>query len=227
MAVSPDANVTFWYVNMTRDGETVRLVTHMLEAVGVAAAPAGGPGYCCGSTQEATRASPRVWRHGRWKNSIGRSRHRGHLVPVLPHEHGRLHGAGDRGRFRTQHITQLLAARAERLRPLLTHAVPARAPARASRLPGRVPVNTDVPMLLGMIPGLTVLEHPLRIPGHMCSAIRRGAWRAGAGSPGHAGCDGGGWRGHTGDRLPFLPPRRRGAGAWPPDPRGELDPPAG
>jgi hypothetical protein len=26
-------------------------------------------------------------------------------------------------------------------------------------------------MLLGMIPGLTVLDHPLRVPGHMCSAI--------------------------------------------------------
>ena len=54
MAVSPDANVTFWYgCNMTRHGEIVRLVTHILDAVGVAAAPAGGPGYCCGSTQEA------------------------------------------------------------------------------------------------------------------------------------------------------------------------------
>ena len=31
--------------------------------------------------------------------------------------------------------------------------------------------TTDVPMLLGMIPGLTVLDHPLRVPGHMCSAI--------------------------------------------------------
>jgi hypothetical protein len=26
-------------------------------------------------------------------------------------------------------------------------------------------------MLLGMIPGLTMIDHPLRVPGHMCSAI--------------------------------------------------------
>src|SRR4051794_18739257 len=53
MAVA-DASVTFWYgCNMTRHGEIVRLVTQILEAVGVEAAPAGGPGYCCGSPQEA------------------------------------------------------------------------------------------------------------------------------------------------------------------------------
>ena len=53
MAVTADASVTFWYgCNMARHGEIVRLVTHILEAVGVEAAPAGGPGYCCGSTQE-------------------------------------------------------------------------------------------------------------------------------------------------------------------------------
>jgi hypothetical protein len=74
--------------------------------------------------------------------------------------------------FETQHITQLLAARAERLRPLLTHRVEARVLLHAHHgFNGRVPVNTDVPMLLGMIPGLTMLEHPIRVPGHMCSAI--------------------------------------------------------
>ena len=51
MAVTPDASVTFWYgCNMTRHGEIVRLATRILDAVGVDAAPAGGPGYCCGST---------------------------------------------------------------------------------------------------------------------------------------------------------------------------------
>ena len=70
MAVTADANVTFWYgCNMTRHGEIVRLATQILEAVGVEAAPAGGPGYCCGSPQERTRASPRAWRRARWRSS--------------------------------------------------------------------------------------------------------------------------------------------------------------
>ena len=44
--------------------------------------------------------------------------------------------------FETQHITQLLAARAERLRPLLTHPVPARVLLHAHHgFHGRVPVN--------------------------------------------------------------------------------------
>jgi hypothetical protein len=35
----------------------------------------------------------------------------------------------------------------------------------------RVPVNTLVPDLLRLIPGVEVLEPKLRVPGHMCSAI--------------------------------------------------------
>jgi hypothetical protein len=74
--------------------------------------------------------------------------------------------------FETQHITQLLAARADRLRPFLTHEVPARVLLHAHHgFNGRVPVNTDVPALLAMIPGLTMLDHPFRVPAHMCSAI--------------------------------------------------------
>jgi hypothetical protein len=36
---------------------------------------------------------------------------------------------------------------------------------------GRVPINTEVSELLGMIPEALVCAHDLRIPGHMCSAI--------------------------------------------------------
>ena len=174
MAVTPDASVTFWYgCNMTRHGEIVRLATHILEAVGVAAAPAGGPGYCCGSTQEANAriAAGMAARTVEKFNQAGRDT----VVTWCPSCHMNmddLMAPVTEAAFETQHITQLLAARAERLRPLLTHAVPARVLLHAHHgFHGRVPVNTDVPMLLGMIPGLTMLDHPLRVPGHMCSAI--------------------------------------------------------
>ena len=174
MAVTPDASVTFWYgCNMTRHGEIVRLVTHMLEAVGVAAAPAGGPGYCCGSTQESNAriAAGMAARTVEKFNQAGRDT----VITWCPSCHMNmddLMAPVTETAFETQHITQLLAARAERLRPLLTHAVPARVLLHAHHgFHGRVPVNTDVPMLLRMIPGLTVLDHPLHIPGHMCSAI--------------------------------------------------------
>ncbi len=174
MAVIADTCVTFWYgCNMTRHGEIVYLVTRILEAVGVAAAPAGGPGYCCGSTQEANAriAAGMAARTVEKFNQAGRDT----VVTWCPSCHMNMDdfmAPVTEAAFETQHITELLAARAERLRPLLTHPVPARVLVHAHHgFNGRVPINTDVPMLLGMIPRLTVLDHALRIPGHMCSAI--------------------------------------------------------
>ena len=229
MAVTADANVTFWYgCNMTRHGEIVRLVTQMLEAVGVAAAPAGGPGYCCGSPQESNAriAAGMAARTVEKFNAAGRET----VVTWCPSCHMNMDdfmAPVTEAAFETQHITQLLAARAERLRPLLIQPVAARVLLHAHHgFHGRVPVNTDVPMLLGMIPGLTVLDHPLRVPA-ICARDRRGAGRIGPRTSRDAGGDRRGGRGHAGDGLPLVPSRGRGAGARPANPRGELDLPAG
>jgi Fe-S oxidoreductase len=172
--MTPDTSVTFWYgCNMARHGEIVRLVTQILDAVGVTAAPAGGPAYCCGSPQEANAriAAGMAARTVEKFNQAGRDT----VVTWCPSCHMNmddLMAPATEAAFETQHITQLLAARGGRLRPLLTNAVRARVLLHAHYgFHGRVPVNTDVPMLLRMIPGLTVLDHPLRVPGHMCSAI--------------------------------------------------------
>ena len=174
MALTPDASVTFWYgCNMARHGEIVRLATRILAAVGVDAAPAGGPGYCCGSPQEknARIAAGMAERTVRKFNEAGRET----VVTWCPSCHMNmddLMAPATEAAFETQHITELLVARKERLRPLLTTPVEARVLLHAHHgFHGRVPVNADVPALLGMIPGLTLLDHPLRIPGHMCSAI--------------------------------------------------------
>src|SRR4029078_2260763 len=139
---------------MTRHGEIVRLVTHILEAVGVTAAPAGGPGYCDGSTQEANarisaRKAPRA---------VKKFNHAGSdtVVTWCPSCHMNmddLMAPVTEAAFETQHITELLVARKERLRPLLTTPVAARVLLHADRaFPGRVPVNADVPALLGLMP---------------------------------------------------------------------------
>jgi Fe-S oxidoreductase len=174
MAVTPDASVTFWYgCNMARHGEIVRLATRILAAVGVDAAPAGGPAYCCGSPQEknARIAAGMAERTVQKFNETGR----GTVVTWCPSCHMNmddLMAPVTEAAFETQHITELLVARRERLRPHLTTPVRARVLLHAHHgFHGRVPVNSDVPALLGMIPGLTVLDHPLRVPGHMCSAI--------------------------------------------------------
>ncbi len=174
MAVRTDISVTFWYgCNMARHGEIIRLVTQILAAVGVEAAPAGGPGYCCGSPQEANAriAAGMAARTVEKFNQAGRDS----VVTWCPSCHMNMDdfmSPVTEAAFETQHITQLLAARAERLRPLLTNRVPARVLLHAHHgFHSRVPVNSDVPMLLGMIPSLTLLDDELRIPGHMCSAI--------------------------------------------------------
>jgi Fe-S oxidoreductase len=174
MAVTPDANVTFWYgCNMARHGEIVRLATRILGAVGVDAAPAGGPGYCCGSPQEknARIAAGMAERTVQKFNEAGRET----VVTWCPSCHMNMDdfmAPVTEAAFETQHITELLVARRERLRPHLTTPVAARVLLHAHHgFHGRVPVNTDVPALLSMIPGLTVLDHPMRVPGHMCSAI--------------------------------------------------------
>lgn len=174
MAVSPDQSVTFWYgCNMARHGEIIRLVTQILRAVGVEASPAGGPGYCCGSPQEKDSriAGVMAARTVEKFNAMKRET----VVTWCPSCHMNmddLMAPVSSPEFETQHITQLLHARRDALRPLLTRPVNARLFLHAHYgFQGRVPINTEVSELLGMIPGAHVCAHGLRIPGHMCSAI--------------------------------------------------------
>ena len=229
MALTPDTSVTFWYgCNMARHGEIVRLVTQILDAVGVQAAPAGGPAYCCGSPQE---ANARI-AAGMAARTVEKFNEAGHnkVVTWCPSCHMNmddLMAPVTEAAFETQHITQLLASRANSLRPLLANPVPARVLLHAHHgFNGRVPVNTDVPNLLGMIPGLTMLDHPLRIPAHMCSAIAPKPGELAQRPPRDPRRHAGNRRRHAGHRVPLLPPRRRHPRACTPDPRRQLDPPA-
>jgi Fe-S oxidoreductase len=174
MAVNPDISATFWYgCNMARHGEIVRLATRILAAVGVDAAPAGGPAYCCGSPQEkhARIAAGMAERTVEKFNAAGRDQ----LITWCPSCHMNMDdfmAPVTEAAFETQHITQLLHARRDRLRPFLTHEVKARVLIHAHHgFNGRVPVNNDVPDLLRMIPGVEIIESGLRVPGHMCSAL--------------------------------------------------------
>lgn len=174
MAVMPDIKVTFWYgCNMARHGEIVRLVTQILDAVGVTAMPAGGPGHCCGSPQE-TNARIAA---GMGARTVEKFNQTGNdtVVTWCPSCHMNMDdfmAPVTAAAFDTRHITQLLVARAERLRSHLTRPVRARVLVHAHHgFHDRVPVNRDVPALLGMIPGLAVRDHPLAVPGHMCSAL--------------------------------------------------------
>jgi Fe-S oxidoreductase len=164
----------FWYgCNMTRHGEIIRVAAQLLEAVGVAAAPAGGPGHCCGSPKD---ASARI-NEGMAARTIGKFNASGapEVVTWCPSCHMNMADSMapvTAPQFETRHITEVLHAAQDRLRPLLVHAVPGRVFVHQHLgFDGRVPVNDLVPALLRLIPGLELVEHGLRVPGHMCSAL--------------------------------------------------------
>lgn len=178
MVVDTDTKVTFWYgCNMARHGEIIRLATRILAAVGVDAAPAGGPGYCCGSPQEknARIAAGMAERTVEKFNAAAQAEKRSQVVTWCPSCHMNMDdfmAPVTAATFETQHITELLYDRRERLRPFLTHPVKARVLVHTHHgFNGRVPVNDHVPALLDMIPGVATAKHPFRVPGHMCSII--------------------------------------------------------
>jgi hypothetical protein len=75
-------------------------------------------------------------------------------------------------RFETQHVTQVLHARRDRLGALLVRPVRARVLLhRHLGFQPRVPVNDLVAEILALIPGLELVDHPLAVPGHMCSSL--------------------------------------------------------
>ena len=174
MAVTP-APAVFWYgCNMTRHGEVIRATALLLEAVGVAAAPAGGSGHCCGSPKD---ASARI-NEGMARRTIEKFNARaegGQVITWCPSCHMNMQDSMapvTPTAFETVHVTEVLHARQAALAPLLTRRVEARVLVHAHHgFNGRVPVNSLVPDLLRLIPGVTVLDHPYRAPGHMCSAI--------------------------------------------------------
>ena len=175
MAVADNADrAVFWYgCNMARHGELIRGSARLLQAVGIEAAPAGGPSHCCGSPKE---ANARI-AGGMGERTIEKFNATGvpSVITWCPSCHmnvGDVMAPVTAPAFATSHITEALWERRDRLAPLLTRAVPGRAIVHMHHgFDGRVPVNTIVPALLRMIPGLTVLDDPLRAPGHMCSAL--------------------------------------------------------
>ncbi|SDB65813.1 (Fe-S)-binding protein [Belnapia rosea] len=174
MAVGSGEQAIFWYgCNMTRHGEVIRATTRLLEAVGIEAVTTGGPASCCGSPKDANaRINEGMARRTvQAFNATGRET----VVTWCPSCHMNMQDSMapvTPTNFETVHVTEMLHARREALRPLLTRPVPARVLLHGHLgFHGRVPVNGLVPDLLRLIPGLDLVEHPYRAPGHMCSSL--------------------------------------------------------
>lgn len=165
---------TFWYgCNMTRHGEIIRLSQRILHAVGVDAAPVGGPGACCGSPKESTPAIAEGMA-GRTMETFAASG-TPRVITWCPSCHANLDdfmGQTQEKNFDSQHLCEAIHEQRARLAPLLTQPVSARVLVdRHVGFQGRVPVNDIIPELLGMIPGVSVLDHPYRAPSYMCFGL--------------------------------------------------------
>ena len=169
----PDRAVFWFGCNLVRHGEVIRSTARLLEAVGVEAETAGGPSHCCGATQE---ANARIT-EGMGKRTVQAFNETGapQVITWCPSCHMNMQDVMapvTPTNFETQHVTEVLHARRDRLRPLLVRPVKARVLLhRHLGFQPRVPVNDLVADLLALIPGLELVEHPLAVPGHMCSSL--------------------------------------------------------
>ena len=222
------SGVTFWYgCNMTRHGEIIRLVTQILEAIGISTHPAGGPGYCCGSPQEANAriAAGMASRTVEKFNESGRET----VVTWCPSCHMNMQdlmAPVTPAAFTTQHISELLTAHADQLRPLLRYPVKARALAScASRLPRPRAHQHRNPCSAPPDPRTDdARSSASRSRAHVLSH-RAGCRRTLACTPRNHRRYGRSFSRYAGDDFPFLPPRNRLARARSAHSRGELDSP--
>ncbi|MCW8086246.1 heterodisulfide reductase-related iron-sulfur binding cluster [Sabulicella glaciei] len=164
----------FWYgCNMTRHAEIIRLSERLLECVGTPAQPVGGPGACCGSPKE---SEPRINEAMAARTMDGfAAREAERVVTWCPSCHMNLEDfmAPVKGQgFRHAHLCEALHEGRDALARLMTQRVPARAMLDAHvGFNDRVDVNTLIPDLLRLVPGVEMLDHPYRGASYMCFGL--------------------------------------------------------
>ena len=165
--------VVFWYgCNALRHGDIIHGAIALLAAVGIESEPAGGPAYCCGTTEDGNleSAAGMAARTIRKFNQSGRDK----VVTWCPSCHRHMgtfmSGVASAG-FEVAHITEMLHARCHLLAPLLTHRIERKVVLHAHTGFHEVDANPLVADLLRLIPGLDLVVADYSAPGHMCSAL--------------------------------------------------------
>jgi len=165
--------VTFWYgCNVLRHGDIIHACLDILRAVGYDASPVGGPDYCCGTVRDANQMTA----GGMATRTVGKLNDRGaRVVAWCPSCHSHMHDFMEKGndrQFDMTYLVELLHANRQKLAPLLVHKVPMKVMLHKHvGFNDLVPVNRMVPELLGMIPGVEVVDGGYTAPGYMCASF--------------------------------------------------------
>ncbi len=167
--------VTFWYgCNVVRHGDIIHGAIALLEAAGIEVTPAGGAGYCCGTTKDANlKAADGMARRTVEKFNEHQT---GAVVTWCPSCYRHMNsfmGQYTDTQFSLSHFTQILHARRDVLAAKFSHPVRRRVLLHKHFGFHEVDVNPLVEDLLRLIPGLELVETTHASPGHMCSALAR------------------------------------------------------
>jgi Fe-S oxidoreductase len=165
--------VTFWYgCNVLRHGDIIHSCLDILRPLGYEASPVGGPDYCCGTVKDANQTAA----GGMAARTVGKLNQR--EAPVIawcPSCHSHMHEFMERANernFDMTYLVELLHAHRDKLAPLLVHHVPMRIFVHKHiGFNELVPVNRMVPELLGLIPGVEVVNGDYIAPGYMCASF--------------------------------------------------------
>lgn len=174
MSAAPD-KVTFWYgCNVVRHGDIIHSAITLLEAVGIAVTPAGGAGYCCGTSKDANLRAA----EGMGKRTVEKfnTHGTGRVVSWCPSCYRHMNafmGEYTDAQFELVNFAQMLHARREVLAQKLTCRVERRVMLHQHFGFHEVDVNPLVADLLRLIPGVELVASEVSAPGHMCSALSR------------------------------------------------------
>jgi Fe-S oxidoreductase len=165
--------VTFWYgCNVLRHGDIIHACLDILRAVGFDPTPVGGPDYCCGTVKDPNQTTA----GGMATRTVGKLNDRGaRVVAWCPSCHSHMHDFMDKANerhFDMTYMVELLHANRDKLATRLVNRVPMRVMLHKHvGFNELVPVNKMVPEILGLIPGVEVVDAGYVAPGYMCASF--------------------------------------------------------
>lgn len=166
--------IVFWYgCNVLRHGDIIHACLDILRLLDIDARAAGGPDYCCGSVKDANQTAA----DGMARRTVTKfnDMHRERVVAWCPSCHAHMTsfmGKAYQPDFGLTYLVDLLYERRDALASLLRYPVPMRVLVHKHvGFNDKVAVNDRVPALLGLIPGVEVVNDDYAAPGYMCSLL--------------------------------------------------------